>query len=196
MKWISESKVVFIRRSGDIIFYKCFPNSNLASKTPFQCTIEKEKKVERIKKQVFDPSQFYDPSLEVMNFPIELIGGGHTVCLGGLSDGKLILIDVDTNSIVFSYSNHSQTVSCLKSDQRQNFLITGDIKGKVIMWQIKTNSSNISKLVEKKVIKDQKDQITSIFYSNQLQCVAIASKDGSVFVYNMITGKKLRVYYH
>ena len=46
------------------------------------------------------------------------------------------------------------------------------------------------------MLKDQKDQISSIYFSNDLQCVAIASLDGSVFLYNIITGKKLRVYYH
>ena len=39
MKWVSESKVVFIRKSGDVIFYKCSPNTNAASKVPFQCTV-------------------------------------------------------------------------------------------------------------------------------------------------------------
>jgi len=43
--------------------------------------------------------------------------------------------------------------------------VTGDIKGNVIMWEIKTNSNSISKLIEKKVIRDQTEQITSIFYS-------------------------------
>lgn len=70
MKWVSESKVVFIRKSGDVIFYKCSPNTNPASKVPFQCTVEKEKKIDRLKKIVFDPNQFYDLSLEVQNFPI------------------------------------------------------------------------------------------------------------------------------
>lgn len=46
------------------------------------------------------------------------------------------------------------------------------------------------------MLKDQKDQISSIYFSNDLQCVSIASLDGSVFLYNIITGKKLRVYYH
>ena len=102
------------------------------------------------------------------------------------------MIDVDTGAVGNSYHNHTSTISCLKADPRENFLITGDIKGKVIMWEIKNNS----KLVEKRVIKDQREQITSIFYSNDLQCFAISSLDGSVFLYNMITGKKLRAYYH
>ena len=118
MKWISESKLVFIRKSGEIIFYKCFPNTNPATKVPFQCTIEKEKRVDRIKKLIFDPNEYYDPSLQVFNFPIELIGSGHTVCLGGLSDGKLAFIDVDTNNLITTYHSHSHTISCIKSDSR------------------------------------------------------------------------------
>jgi hypothetical protein len=54
----------------------------------------------------------------VLNFPIELIGNGHSVCLGGLCDGKLMLIDVDTGSIAYSYHSHAHTISCLKSDPR------------------------------------------------------------------------------
>jgi hypothetical protein len=110
--------VVFIRKSGDIVFYKCFPNANPSNKIPFQYTIEKEKRVYQIKKQVFNPNEFYDPSLDVLNYPIELIGGGHTICLGGLSDGKLVLIDVDTGALVYTYQNHSSTISCLRADPR------------------------------------------------------------------------------
>ena len=62
------------------------------------------------------------------------------------------MIDVDTGAVGNSYHNHTSTISCLKADPRENFLITGDIKGKVIMWEIKSNS----KLVEKRVIKDQR----------------------------------------
>jgi len=38
MKWISDTKLVFIRKSGDVIFYKCYSNTNPATKVPFQCT--------------------------------------------------------------------------------------------------------------------------------------------------------------
>ena len=63
------------------------------------------------------------------------------------------------------------------------------------MWEIKT-SHNISKLVEKRKFRNHTEQITAIVFSVELQCFATASFDGSVFVYNMITGKKIRAYYH
>lgn len=49
---------------------------------------------------------------------MDLIGVGHTICLGGLSDGKIVLIDIDTGSLVQSYTNHASTISCLKADPR------------------------------------------------------------------------------
>lgn len=77
---------------------------------------------------------------------MELTGGGHTICLGGLNGGKLALIDIDTGSVLNTYLSHYHTISCLKSDSRENFLVSGDIKGTVIIWGIKT-SNNVSKLV-------------------------------------------------
>lgn len=66
---------------------------------------------------------------------MELIGGGHTLCLGGLCDGKLILIDIDTGHTTNTYHSHSYTICCIKADSsRENFLVTGDIRGNVIMW--------------------------------------------------------------
>jgi len=51
MKWVKDDKLVFIRRNGEILFYKLHPPSNSASsKIPFQCAIEKEKKLEKFEK--------------------------------------------------------------------------------------------------------------------------------------------------
>lgn len=74
--------------------------------------------MEKIRKQGFDPNEFYDPSLDVNNFPLDLIGLGHTICLGGLSDGKLALIDVDTGSLIHTYTSHRYTISCIRADSR------------------------------------------------------------------------------
>ena len=40
MKWFKDSKLVFIRRSGEMLFYK-WSSSQTAGKVPFQCAIEK-----------------------------------------------------------------------------------------------------------------------------------------------------------
>jgi hypothetical protein len=57
MKWVKDLKLVFIRRNGEMLFYKWHmnPTSPVNAKVPFQCAIEKEKKIEKIKKVTFDP---------------------------------------------------------------------------------------------------------------------------------------------
>lgn len=67
---------------------------------------------------------------------MEFINKGMTICLGGIIDGKLLILDVETNSIVDCYHLHEHTISCIKADTKDNFLITGDIKGNVIVWRL------------------------------------------------------------
>ena len=93
-----------------MLFYKWFSNHNTTSKAPFQCSVEKERKVERINKLQHEANEFYDPSLKVESFPIEFINSGHHLVLGGLIEGKILLIDVDTNHVVETYTNHEHTV--------------------------------------------------------------------------------------
>jgi len=65
----------------------------------------------------------------------------------------------------------------------------------VIIWRL-INTHNSYKLTVYESFKDQKAQISSIFFSYDLKCFAVSSLDGSVFLYNIITGKKIRAYYH
>ena len=51
MKWVKDDRLVFIRRNGELLYYKLHPPSNPAgSKIPFQCAIEKDKKLEKMEK--------------------------------------------------------------------------------------------------------------------------------------------------
>lgn len=43
--------------------------------------------------------EFYDGSLKTDSFPVELFNNGHHIALGGLADGKLLIIDSDTNAV-------------------------------------------------------------------------------------------------
>lgn len=106
-------------------------------------------------------------------------------------DGKLLIIDTDSNSIE-TYIEHSETISTIKSDSKDNFLITGDIEGRVVVWRI----SNNHKMIFHYSMKDHRKQITSIFICYDLRFLFTSSMDGTVYGYNIITGKKMRVFYH
>jgi WD40 repeat protein len=106
-----------------------------------------------------------------------------------------MLIDAEGLGTPEAYSYHEYTISCIKADAKDNFLITGDVKGNVIIWRLVSNH-NSYKLTVYESFKDQQAQISSIFFSYELKCFAISSLDGSVIVYNIITSKKIRAYYH
>jgi len=62
----------------------------------------------------------------------------------------------------------------------------------VIVWRI-NNGNRLSFYYS---IKDHNKQITSIFIAYDLRCLFTSSMDGSVFGYNIITGKKMKIFYH
>jgi hypothetical protein len=41
-----------------------------------------------------ETNYFYDPSLNLVSFPMEFINKGMNICLGGVIDGKLLVLDV------------------------------------------------------------------------------------------------------
>ena len=42
MKWVKDDKLVFIRRNGEVLFYKLhLPSGSTTNRVPFQCAIEK-----------------------------------------------------------------------------------------------------------------------------------------------------------
>lgn len=45
-------------------------------------------------------------------------------------------------------------------------------------------------------MRDHHKQITSIFISYDLRCLFTSSMDGSVYGYNIITLRKMKVFYH
>ena len=103
-----------------------------------------------------------------------------------------MVIDADNNTVIETHNNHTYAISYLKSDSNDNFLISGDITGKVIIWRILPGS----KLMVYHEMKDHVKQITSIFISYDLRFFFTAGEDGAVFGYNILTGKKMKVYYH
>ena len=186
-----ETKLVCIHRNGSLVNYKWSMQSQ--SSIPFQCCIESERKFHRINKEKFDPNEFYDPSLNPETFPIEAIKGGDIVLLGGLSEGKLLALSSDDiHSQVEVYRAHHDTISVLKCDSNDKFLISGDVGGDVILWRIQ----NQGKLMLTHRYSDHSGAVTAIFISDDTRLLATSSMDGSVHVYNIITGKKIRSYFH
>lgn len=68
LKWIKDSKLISVNRGGRVIYYKWY--SQGLNRIPFKCAIEDEKQLEKLSKNKYDPTEYYDPSLELDNFPL------------------------------------------------------------------------------------------------------------------------------
>jgi WD40 repeat protein len=179
-----------VHRNGNVINYKWY--SQGLNRIPFQCAIEKEHKLDRIAKLKYDPVEYYDPSLDLDNFPLEVICSGQYLLIGGICEGKLVQLESESGSLFETYKHHHEPITCIRSDSKDNFVITGDSSGDVILWRIASQS----RLVFSHRFSDHSLKINSIFISYELRSFATCSDDGSIQLYNIITGKRLRAYFH
>lgn len=53
----------------------------------------------------------------------------------------MLIIDTDTNLVIETFTVHTQTICCVKADLKDNFLITGDIGGRVVVWRVVANGN-------------------------------------------------------
>ena len=49
------------------------------------------------------------------------------IVAGGYWDGRLVMHSVDTDTIMEIYSDHVDTITSIAADNKENFLITGEI---------------------------------------------------------------------
>ena len=105
MKWIKDSKLICIHRNGNIINYKWY--SQGLNRIPFQCAIEKELKLERLAKSKYDPGEYYDTSLDLEEFPLEVICSGQFLLVGGICEGRLVQLRVESGDFVERYRSHT-----------------------------------------------------------------------------------------
>lgn len=61
--------------------------------------------------------------------------------IGGLWDGSIKVIQVDSDQLIDQYFLHTETVTYLTSDIKENFLFTGSKNGEVIVWKIEAHDT-------------------------------------------------------
>ncbi len=76
---------------------------------------------------------------------------------GGYWDGRLSLFSTDSDSLLETYFYHSDTITAIASDHKENFLITGSKSGECIVWKI---SPELTKLTAKFHFYDHNSQVS------------------------------------
>lgn len=75
-------------------------------------------------------------SLDLDNFPIEVICSGQFLLIGGICEGRLIQLRAESGELVERYRSHPEPITVVRSDAKDNFVLTGDSAGNVVLWRI------------------------------------------------------------
>mmetsp|Transcript_11172 Transcript_11172/g.9550 ORF Transcript_11172/g.9550 Transcript_11172/m.9550 type:complete len:269 (-) Transcript_11172:505-1311(-) len=183
------------RKDGSVAYYKWWSSVSkpeVTKNSPFKCGIEKEKTI-NIRRGKNDFYDYTDPYISYENFPVVFLNMGKIAAAGGYWDGRLNLHSTENDSIIDTYYNHTETITCLISDDKENFLISGTKSGECILWEI---SPELTKLSPKFHFFDHDNRINHIFISKELKLFATASDDGKINIYNYVIGKLMRTIHH
>eukprot|EP01017_Pseudomicrothorax_dubius_P044208 TRINITY_DN7451_c0_g6_i1.p1 TRINITY_DN7451_c0_g6~~TRINITY_DN7451_c0_g6_i1.p1 ORF type:complete len:232 (+),score=35.69 TRINITY_DN7451_c0_g6_i1:550-1245(+) len=94
--------------------------------------------------------------------------------------------------IVDRFEFHTETVTTLISDEKEEFLFTGAKNGEVFIWAIGTDL----RLSIKHCFYDHSAQVLALCMNEDLRVLASASEDGTINLYNYFNGILLRSIIH
>ena len=127
---------------------------------------------------------------------IEICNQGKTIIMGGFYDGKVKVkyfglesSTIDDNYIEFKPFNEDTVVLALSVDEREKYLIIGNSKGNVVLYEINLEEK---KLKRKLLIYEQMSPISHLYCSSQLNLWVSASIDGCVNIYTLPLCKLVR----
>lgn len=112
--------------------------------------------------------------------------------LGGYWDGRLILLNSESDIPLEIYQHHSETITVIEEDPKENFLITGSKSGECIYWRITPEY----KLQIKYTFYDHEEEVLSCFISREMKLFATAAKNGKIFIYNLVSGLLMKSFKH
>ncbi|CAD8211533.1 unnamed protein product [Paramecium octaurelia] len=194
IKWISDVRLICIRKEGKIDYLKWTSQTDVqANQPPFQCGLEREKQFNFEKPQT-ELFNIWDVSAQLSSYPMLVFNQGKLFICGGYHLGKLIIIG-DNNQIIDIYQLHTATITTLASDKKESMIISGDKSGHVILWNV-DKQKDIYKLHAKCMYFDHQNQINCIYVSTSMKLFATGCTGGYIYLYNLFNGQLMRSFIH
>ncbi|CAK67234.1 unnamed protein product (macronuclear) [Paramecium tetraurelia] len=194
IKWISDLRLICIRKEGKIDYLKWTSQTDVqANQPPFQCGLEREKQFNFEKPQT-ELFNIWDVSAQLSSYPMLVFNQGKLFICGGYHLGKLIIIG-DNNQIIDIYQLHTATITTLASDKKESMIISGDKSGHVILWNV-DKQKDIYKLHAKCMYFDHQNQINCIYVSTSMKLFATGCTGGYIYLYNLYNGQLMRSFVH
>ncbi len=103
-------------------------------------------------------------------------------------DERVILWEVDTGKRLRTFSGHSAAVSSIAISPDGNTVMSGDISGELILWDFETAQPVRRFAGHTSVI------VSIVFHPTQPTALSGSSPDGSVILWDVLTGKRQRIF--
>ena len=122
------------------------------------------------------------------NKNIKIIREGKIIIMGGYYDGKIVIIDIDENSMteIIPFKDESP-INIIHVDKDEQFLFLGNILGNIVIMSIDNKNIKEWRLIY--LINDQLNSISFIHSNNELNIWSSASIDGFVNIYTLPLNK-------
>jgi len=195
IKSFSNNKILVVKKEIIEIFHFNHRLGVLktSGKIPFEFAKVKDRKYSPYK-LTNAKLNWIDCSHKVLKGCTECINNGKRIYYGGYFDGKILVYKWESKTTE-TYNQHADTVTCLAIDHEEYYLASGSRSGQVILWKILGDDQSRSLQVEKSWI-DHDDEITGIHITYDSRLLTTCSLDTKANIYNMITGEKIRTFYH
>jgi hypothetical protein len=107
---VDEGKFISIKKNGAV---RVFSWGTEPGKMPFQCGLLHEKALGR----VMQPQPCFDPALSVARVPLEILNSGQLVLLGGLCEGVVQLLSLETEEVIdLCHTPRRHTATVIRAD--------------------------------------------------------------------------------
>lgn len=182
----SKNRIVAIRNNGALVTYGWWPSSSGESRTPFTCTLERERHFTRDMTNANVETK--DRSVPTLNAPISIMSEGKILAQGGYWDGRLTIQRTTGSEKPTQIWNHYSTVTCIDFDDDEHCAVTGSKDGDVLLWFVEGDYWKA-----RWHYIDHTAPVTAVRISTQLRAFASASQDGTIVLYSLLKGRLLRI---
>ena len=141
----------------------------------------------KLQEQYNKMSQFYSTD-SINRKAISFSKQGKIIILGGFFDGKVVFIGTDGkgDSSIMPFKDESP-VLCIITDKNDEYIFMGNALGNVCIYKsIEGKYKNVF------LLTDQKNSISHMYYSPELNLFATASIDGYICLYTLPLCKLIR----
>jgi len=118
-----------------------------------------------------------------MNQPVKILGNGRYIVKGGYFDGKFLLFDMQSESMVYLSTEEDSKVTCIESDKMERILLVGTSTGRIYLFDINLSSNLQQVLIYTKLLTDHDSKINSIYICNRLNVIATVANDKTCNLY-------------